>query len=52
MDFDEDAKRWRVDRGQVSWDDVLARWKRRGPANAEYVAQIQRGYAQLAALGA
>ncbi len=46
-DFDEKAKRWRFEAGPVSWDQVLARWKRRGPANAELVGQIQRGYRQL-----
>lgn len=48
MDFEEVAKRWDTERGPVTWDEVLARWKRRGPANAEFVAQIQRGYRQLA----
>jgi ring-1,2-phenylacetyl-CoA epoxidase subunit PaaA len=47
MAFDEDAKEWDHS-GPVTWDDVLERWKRRGPANEEYVQQIQRGYAQLA----
>jgi ring-1,2-phenylacetyl-CoA epoxidase subunit PaaA len=45
--FDEDAKRWDFEGGAVSWDDVLARWKRRGPCNEEFVAMIQRGYRQL-----
>jgi len=47
MAFDEDAKRWDFEGGAVSWDDVLARWKRRGPCNEEFVALIQRGYRQL-----
>ena len=25
--FDEEAKRWLLDEGPISWDDVMARWK-------------------------
>jgi ring-1,2-phenylacetyl-CoA epoxidase subunit PaaA len=46
MRFDEDAKRWDVEAGAVGWDEVLARWKRRGPANEEFVGLIQRGRRQ------
>jgi ring-1,2-phenylacetyl-CoA epoxidase subunit PaaA len=45
--FDAAAKRWAFEEGQIGWDDVLVRWKARGPANEEYVASIQRGYKQL-----
>ena len=51
MRFDEDAKRWDVDGGAITWDEVLARWKRRGPANEEFVGLIQRGRRQLPAQG-
>jgi ring-1,2-phenylacetyl-CoA epoxidase subunit PaaA len=51
MRFDEDAKRWDVDAGAIGWDEVLARWKRRGPANEEFVGLIQRGRRQLHAEG-
>jgi ring-1,2-phenylacetyl-CoA epoxidase subunit PaaA len=47
MHFDEDAKRWDLERGAISWDEVLGRWRRRGPCNEEFVAMIQRGYRQL-----
>jgi ring-1,2-phenylacetyl-CoA epoxidase subunit PaaA len=47
MRFDEQDKRWVVEGGAVSWDDVLARWKRRGPCNQEFVAMIQRSHRQL-----
>lgn len=47
MRFDETEKRWAVEEGPIGWDQVLARWKRRGPANEEYVANIQRGYRNL-----
>jgi len=47
MAFDEDHKRWDVERGAIPWDEVLARWKRRGPCNEEFVAMIQRGHRAL-----
>jgi ring-1,2-phenylacetyl-CoA epoxidase subunit PaaA len=43
MAFDEEHKRWDVERGAISWDEVLQRWRRRGPCNEEFVAMIQRG---------
>jgi ring-1,2-phenylacetyl-CoA epoxidase subunit PaaA len=46
--FDEEERRWDLEGGEISWEDVMARWKRRGPANEELVEQIQRGYKQLA----
>jgi ring-1,2-phenylacetyl-CoA epoxidase subunit PaaA len=42
--FDEDNKVWRFDEGATTWDRVMERWRKRGPANEELVAQIQRGY--------
>lgn len=47
MHFDADAKRWDLDRGAITWDEVMARWRARGPANEEFVTMIQRGYRQL-----
>ena len=41
--FDEREKRWLLDEGSISWTDVMARWKRRGPKNEEFVEIIQRG---------
>jgi len=46
-EFDEQEKRWDFDGGEISWDQVMERWKRRGPANEELVEQLQRGYKQL-----
>ena len=43
MAFDERDKRWLEEGGSITWDEVLVRWRRRGPANAELVEQIQRG---------
>ena len=42
--FDEDKREWLLDQGAISWDDVLARWRRRGPMNRDYVRTLQRGY--------
>jgi ring-1,2-phenylacetyl-CoA epoxidase subunit PaaA len=42
--FDEQRKQWLLDEGPVSWDEVISRWKGRGPMNEEYVARLQRGY--------
>jgi 1,2-phenylacetyl-CoA epoxidase catalytic subunit len=39
--FDEDAKTWG---DEITWEDVLARWKARGPMNEAYVEKLQRGY--------
>jgi ring-1,2-phenylacetyl-CoA epoxidase subunit PaaA len=39
--FDEEAKAWG---DEITWDDVLARWKARGPMNEAYVEKLQRGY--------
>ena len=39
--FDEETKTWGE---EITWDEVLARWKRRGPMNETYVEKLQRGY--------
>ncbi|HEX8918990.1 MAG TPA: Phenylacetic acid catabolic protein [Chloroflexota bacterium] len=41
--FDAENKRWLLDEGAISWDDVLLRWRGRGPMNEQYVETIQRG---------
>ena len=41
--FDAEEKRWLLEEGPIGWDDVLIRWKRRGPMNDQYVETIQRG---------
>jgi ring-1,2-phenylacetyl-CoA epoxidase subunit PaaA len=40
--YDDAAKRWLFDEGEISWDEVFARWKARGPMNETYVESIQR----------
>lgn len=41
--FDATHKRWLFEHGAITWDEVLARWKQRGPMNEQYVETIQRG---------
>jgi ring-1,2-phenylacetyl-CoA epoxidase subunit PaaA len=45
--FDAEEKRWLFDEGEISWDDVLSRWRERGPNNEEFVEHLQRGYKEL-----
>jgi ring-1,2-phenylacetyl-CoA epoxidase subunit PaaA len=42
--FDEEKKEWQLDDGAISWDDVVKRWKARGPMNVDYVTRLQKGY--------
>jgi len=50
--FDSDTKTWLLDEGPISWEDVMVRWKGRGPMNEEYVARLQKGYRQRMAVAA
>ena len=47
--FDSRNKRWELDKGAITWDDVMKRWKARGPMNDYFVERIQRGYKAMAA---
>jgi ring-1,2-phenylacetyl-CoA epoxidase subunit PaaA len=47
--FDEEAKRWALDT-PVAWQDVISRWKRRGPRNQELIGVMQSGRRGLQAL--
>jgi ring-1,2-phenylacetyl-CoA epoxidase subunit PaaA len=42
-EFDAQAKRWDFSK-PISWDDVLQRWRARGPRNAEMVALFQEEF--------
>ena len=42
-EFDAEAKRWDF-KQPISWDDVLVRWRNRGPRNAEMVAMFQEEF--------
>jgi 1,2-phenylacetyl-CoA epoxidase catalytic subunit len=45
--FDAKAKRWLFEDGACSWDDVMKRWKARGPMNEEFVGMVQRGRREM-----
>ena len=40
--FDSEKKQWGGT--EVTWEEVLTRWKGRGPMNETYVAKLQKGY--------
>jgi ring-1,2-phenylacetyl-CoA epoxidase subunit PaaA len=46
--FDAPNKRWLYEDGSIGWDEVLRRWKGRGPMNDEYVGLLQRGWSTSA----
>jgi len=48
--FDEQQKRWLLEDGPITWDEVMVRWKKRGPMNDEFVEMVQRGNRGLAKL--
>jgi ring-1,2-phenylacetyl-CoA epoxidase subunit PaaA len=43
-EFDGERREWLLDSGAISWDDVVVRWRARGPMNRDYVRTLQRGY--------
>jgi ring-1,2-phenylacetyl-CoA epoxidase subunit PaaA len=45
--FDARAKRWLLEDGPCTWDDVMKRWKARGPMNDEFVGMVQRGKREM-----
>jgi ring-1,2-phenylacetyl-CoA epoxidase subunit PaaA len=42
--FDEGRREWLLDQGAITWEEVLVRWRARGPMNRDYVRTLQRGY--------
>ena len=46
-EFDASKKRWQFEKGKITWDDVMKRWKARGTMNDYYIERIQRGYHEL-----
>jgi len=42
--FDEETRTWLLEHGAITWDEVMARWRARGPMNDDYVRTLQRGY--------
>ena len=45
--FDARAKHWLLEDGPCTWDDVIKRWKARGPKNEEFVGMVQRGKREM-----
>ena len=45
--FDAQAKHWLLEDGACTWDDVMKRWKTRGPMNEEFVGMVQRGKREM-----
>ncbi|MCL4294962.1 MAG: phenylacetate-CoA oxygenase subunit PaaI [Anaerolineae bacterium] len=45
--FDAQEKRWLMAEGEIGWDQVMKRWKARGPKNEEFVERIQHGHKEL-----
>jgi ring-1,2-phenylacetyl-CoA epoxidase subunit PaaA len=45
--FDARAKCWLLEEGPCTWDDVMKRWKARGPKNEEFVGMVQRGKREM-----
>lgn len=46
--YDDEAKRWDFAGGEIGWDAVFERWKKRGPMNERYVESIQRSRGEVA----
>jgi len=46
-EYDAAAKHWDFTGGQISWERVFERWKKRGPMNERYVESIRRSHAPL-----
>jgi ring-1,2-phenylacetyl-CoA epoxidase subunit PaaA len=42
--FDSERREWLLEEGSIGWDEVMSRWRGRGPMNRAYVATLQRGY--------
>jgi ring-1,2-phenylacetyl-CoA epoxidase subunit PaaA len=47
--FDVENKKWLFDQPDT-WDNMIARFKQRGPKNREFVKRIQQGYHYMKAL--
>ena len=48
-DDDQDEKRW-LFAEPINWDDVMLRWRRRGPANEQLIGDVQRGFKHMQTL--
>jgi ring-1,2-phenylacetyl-CoA epoxidase subunit PaaA len=49
-EYNAETKQWDFAGGQISWDQVFSRWKKRGPMNRFYVDSVRRSHHSLQAL--
>lgn len=47
--YDQEEKRWLFGEGEITWDQVFERWKKRGPMNEIYVESVRRSRGQVEA---
>jgi ring-1,2-phenylacetyl-CoA epoxidase subunit PaaA len=45
--YDPEAKRWLFEDGQITWEEVFERWKKRGPMNERYVESLRGSRGQV-----
>ena len=45
--YDASAKQWLFQDGEITWEQVFARWKARGPMNERYVESVRRSHGSL-----
>ena len=45
--FDAKTRHWLLEDGPCTWDEVMKRWKARGPMNEEFVGMVQRGKKEM-----
>ena len=46
-EYDAAAKHWDFAGGEISWEQVFDRWKKRGPMNERYVESVRRSHGSL-----
>ncbi len=46
-EYDAASKRWDFEGGEITWDQVFERWKRRGPMNESYVESVRRSHGSV-----
>jgi ring-1,2-phenylacetyl-CoA epoxidase subunit PaaA len=46
-EYDPGEKRWLFEDGEITWEQVFARWKKRGPMNERYVESVRRSHGPL-----
>ncbi|MGH7463994.1 MAG: Phenylacetic acid catabolic protein [Longimicrobiales bacterium] len=49
-EYDAEAKHWDFAGGEIPWEQVFDRWKKRGPMNERYVDSVRRSHGPLGRL--